>query len=317
MIGLIIRQKISSAISLILLFCFSSPAHAKIHVATSLEWMTTAAPLIVRGVVTDVKTTSGIFSEQPLWVVQEVIINVKETLKGPTSPTIQMRWLNSQYESAEQWKTDGHEYLFFLTKGEKDFYGVDLTNDWVLYEGFPYLPIDLVNVNHPPAMANMHVPKDPQEIIKVVKKRLAREKEFQRPVVSNPETRVGLAYYASNGAVQLDVPENSEAYSVLFNGSACFLIVPADNEYKLDALQKIKSSDYWERVKGAQILSSYPGEESVLALKSLLNDSETHPEGQYSSNNTKRKYEKYGVREAAYQALQRLDVDVPRPVLEK
>ena len=118
-------------------------------------------------------------------------------------------------------------------------------------------------------------------------------------------------------SANLEVPESSEAYAALWNGSACFLIVPADERYKLDALQMIRSNDYSQRIKGAQILSAYPSDDTITMLKGLLSDPGTQEETQSSSNGKERKYEKYGVREAAWQALTRLGVDVPQPVLEK
>ena len=136
------------------------------------------------------------------------------------------------------------------------------------------------------------------------------------PTVPQPGVRVGFAYYAPNQSVQLDVPENSEAYSALWSGSACFLIVPVNEKYKLDALRWVNSKDYHQRLKGAQILASYPGEQSVKALKDLLSDPATEKETQYSSNASLRTYEKFIVREAAYQALHRLGINVTQPVLE-
>ena len=290
---------------------------AKIHIAQSLEWMTVDAPSIVRGVVTDVHTTKGVFVEQPLWDVQEVTIAIHETLKGSPQQTVTFRWLNSRYDSAEQWKTDGHERLFFLTHGDPDYYGVDLTQDWILYGGYPYVPLDLVTVTKAPVAADMTVARTVGQILGKVKARLEQAAKVKLPMVSRPDVSVGFAHYAPNGAVQLEVPENSEAYAALWSGSACFLIVPADERYQLDAVQMIRSNDYSQRLKGAQILSAYPSDDTMTILKDLLSDPGTHEETQYSSNGKERKYEKYGVREAAWQALKRLGVDVPQPVSEK
>jgi hypothetical protein len=52
------------------------------------------------------------------------------------------------------------------------------------------------------------------------------------PKVLQPDTRVGFAYYLPNETVQLEVPEDTKAFSALWNDSTCFLIVLADEEYK-------------------------------------------------------------------------------------
>ncbi|MBI3323899.1 MAG: hypothetical protein HYZ92_01285 [Candidatus Omnitrophica bacterium] len=312
--GFIASQIFSGVAALVL--GLSTTAHARIHIARSLEWMTVDAPLIVRGVVTEVHTTNGLFAEQPLWNVQEVTITIHETLKGSPQQTVTFRWLNSSYESAEQWKADGHERLFFLTHGAPDYYGVNLTQDWVLYGGYPYVPVDLVTVEKAPVAADMTVAKTADQILGNVKARLEQAANAKLPMVSRPDVSVGFAHYAPNGAVQLEVPQNSEAFTALWNGSSCFLIVPADERYRLEALQMIRSNDDGKRIEGAQILSAYPGDDTVNILKGLLSDPGTHEETQYSSGK-ERKYEKYGVREAAWQALKRLGIDVPQPVLEK
>ncbi len=278
------------------------------------------ASFIVRGVVTDVHITKGVFVEQPLWDVQEVTIAIHETLKGSPQQTVTFRWLNSGYESAESWKADGHERLFFLTHGAPDYYGVDLTQDWVLYGGYPDVPVDLVTVVKAPVAADMTVPKTADQILAKVKARLEQAAKAKLPMVSRPDVHVG--FDAPNGAVQLEVPADSEAYAALWGGSACFLIVPADERYKLEALQMIRSNDYAQRLQGIHILSAYPSDDTIHMLKDLLSDPGTHEETQYSSDDGKEYKangvkEKYGVREAAWQALKRLGIDVPQPVLEK
>ncbi len=295
---------------LALVLCLATTVHARIHIARSLEWMAVDAPLIVRGVVTEIRTTKGVFVKQPLWDVQEVTIAVHETLKGASQQTVAFRWLNSKYESADAWKADGHERLFFLTHGDPDYYGVDLTQDWVLYGGYPYVPIDLVTVTKAPVAADMTVAKTADQVLGTVKERLAQANS-KLPMVARPDVHVGFAY-APNGAVRLEVPETAEAYAALWSGSVCFLIVPADERYRLDAIQMVRSTDYGQRIKGVQILSSYPSDDTITLLKDLLADPGTN-----GAAHQERKYEQYGIREAAWQALQRFGVDVPQPVLEK
>ena len=302
--------------TLALVLGFSTTAQARIHIGRSLEWMTVDAPFIVRGVVTDVHTTKGVFVEQPLWDVQEVTIAIHETLKGSPQQTVTFRWLNSGYESAESWKADGHERLFFLTHGASDYYGVDFRQDWVLYGGYPDVPVNLVTVAKVPVAADMTVPKTAEQILGKIKARLEQAAKAKLPMVSRPDVHVG--FDAPNGAVQLEVlPENSEAYAALWSGSACFLIVPADERYQLEALQMIRSNDYTQRLQGIDILSAYPSDDTINMLKDLLSDPGTHEETQYSFDGKEHKKEKYGVREFAWQALKRLGVDVPQPVLEK
>ncbi|MBI4308843.1 MAG: hypothetical protein HY591_00775 [Candidatus Omnitrophica bacterium] len=154
--------------------------------------MTVDAPLIVRGFVTGVKTIGG--------RLQDVRIAVEETLKGDKARAVTMRWSFANSTSAEAWKKDGHERLFFLEAGEQGM--------WALYDAYPYAPVDLVSVDNAPVSSDMTVAKSAGQILDKIKKRLGRQ--------------------AGNGSVRLDVPEGSQAYSVLWGGSACFLIVPSD-----------------------------------------------------------------------------------------
>ena len=300
-----------------LFFLLPQAVDAKIYIAKSLEWISVDAPLIVRGTVTDVKPTKDVFPEQPFWKVEEVTVTVTETLKGDHQPTITWRWLNSSVESAWQWRTDGHERLFFLTHGQENYHGVNLSKDWVLYSSYPYLPIDLVDVPKAPVAADMTAIKDPQQILEKVKSRVKHQATVELPQVAQPATNVGFAYHAPNGGVQLAVPEDSSAYPVLSQGSACFLIVPADEEYKKIAMEWVRAKNYALRIKGAQILSAFPDEDTINVLKGLLEDPATEEMTEHSSSAGERKYQMFGVRKAAFQALSRLGVTVEKPEFEK
>ncbi len=302
------KNKVFAIIALIILEINSS-ACAEIHVGKSLEWMTVEAPVIIRGVVVDVKTSSGLVPQQPLWSTQEVMVQIQEVLKGDINqPTLTWLWDNVGFESAELWKTDQQERLFFLKRGSKDYYGTDFSQKWVLYDGYPYVPVNIETFDRPPVLANMTTPKMADVILSAVKARLSslNAADHVLPQVSHPEIALGFGR-TPNGAVTLRVPEDSEAYRVLWSGSSCFLIVPADKEYLQKAQVLSGSEKYEDRILAAQLLASYPGEESVRNLKKLLMDTSTHTE-QVISSAGKSVWDVYGVRQMAYQSLQRLGV---------
>ncbi|GEM_PF-7114698 len=109
-----------------------------------------------------------------------------------------------------------------------------------------------------------------------------------------------------------ECPEESPAFKSLWSGSACFLLVPADPEYKARFLEELRSEDVAVRAQAAWRLSRHPGEDAVAALRPLLADAGTSVIHVYSGAKSE-DVTVWPARQSAYDALVKLGVDVPRP----
>lgn len=304
----------------IFFFACLQPARAEINIGESLEWMTVDSPLIVRGVVADVKDSSPKELEQPQWFLQEVTIKIHEVLKGDYSKEmVSFKRLHTGLSDAHAWLKSNSEMLFFLVEGKGISYGFDFTGSWRMRGDYPTHPIKLTSEEAQIVLSDMRVIKDPQDILQRIRDRvkIISGPNFQPYRVPNPELVSSGFFTVPNGAVILEVPAESEAWKVLWSGSACYLVVPADEEYKTLALKLAQSSNYEQRLKGADLLGSYPGDDTVGVLKNLLNDPGTHEVTYGSMAQGQRIVPVYGVRETAYHSLQRLGVAVDKPVLKK
>ena|SRR5438093_3126891 len=115
------------------------------------------------------------------------------------------------------------------------------------------------------------------------------------------------------GFFTLDIPGDKPAYRALWGGSACFLRVPADREFKDKFIQDLRSKDVALRARAAHHLAKYPGRDTVELLKPLLQDPGTQLIQGVSSDKGKYEFTIYPVRQAAYKVLQTWGIDVPKP----
>jgi len=214
---------------IILLWFFVSPVmvNAEIHIADSLEWMTIDSTLIVQGVVVDVVRTPHPAETSPELAIEDVTVRITDVLKGDYSEdNVNIRRLSysKTHSTALSWKEANANYLFFLKKGEGELHGVDLNGYWTPRSDFPYGPIDLSNPSSSAlyiVSASMEAPKDGDRILQIV-----------RDTIDNKN---GIAFLSSeivdgwevpDGAMVVNVPEDSEAFKTLWSGSSCYMVVP-------------------------------------------------------------------------------------------
>lgn len=92
-----------------------------------------------------------------------------------------------------------------------------------------------------------------------------------------------------------------------------YLVVPAYPRFQEYAIHLCQSVDFDERVRGAYMLRSYPGEATAQVLMSLLYD-----DGAYRWNmSSTAECATYTVRAAAYDVLRDQGVVVPKPLLDE
>ena len=253
----------------------------EIRIAPSLEWITCQAEVIVVGKVKTVTTTKG---TGPV-IYEDCVVQVEEVLKGQikaggvafclrsSSPDSGMKALLNRKG----------ETLFFLSKSKGHGPESHLNGKYVPTSLAPVLTIlDLAN---PPKyiysrdMVGLTV-RD--RILKVV-----REWSKSRIVHS----------------LCSEVGHDSPIHRELYSGSACYLVVPADEKYHAHFLKLARSEVVQERVRAARELHKFPGDQTEAVLRELLtDDTETYS---YTAQDMVSSV-RYRVRAAAARSLRKL-----------
>lgn len=109
-----------------------------------------------------------------------------------------------------------------------------------------------------------------------------------------------------------ECPMDSAAFKALWSGSACYLKVPADPEYRARFLEELTSEDVHVRARAAWRLSRHPGEDTVAALQPLLADPGTAVIHVFRDGKSE-DVTVWPVRQRAYDALTKLGVDAAKP----
>ncbi len=280
-----------------LLLLAPGAAQAEINLVESLEWMTVRTPLVVRGKVIRCVDVQDPVENRPY---RDVTIAVAEKLKGRhDEKTVTLRLLaGSDDPRGHNWKKSGHEYLFFLTRENRD--GLKgLEGRWQ-----PLLePIDLDSLEHVYS-ARMYRLTRRNDALAIVRKytRLPTPGGGDDPTKRSPSPLV------------IEVPTDADIFNELYGGSAVLMTVPADEEYRPRVLALARSPNGWERERGARQLLAYPGRESVQLLRELLKDGH---EAQVFAGQGKLVRVEYPVRRAAYQSLLGLGEKPAKPVTER
>jgi hypothetical protein len=289
------------ALLAVVLTNISGAARAEINIVDSLEWMSVDARLIVRGKVVRCDDVQG-----PGDVTyRDTTVEIAEVIKGKPegkTVTIRLRFLGKDTAGAA-WKESGHTYLFFLTQG-KVADDKNLAGHWVLRE-WHYSVVDL---DKPGKVytAEMKPADDGKAILATVKKYAAMPmpRDVGEPNVFKPQ----------RGFLRFEVPPDSPIFVELWSGSSVYLHVPAEEKLRPFVFALARSKDASERARGADMLRSYPGKETVKLLNELLNDP---AESRWIGANGKLTKISYNVRRAAYDSLLDLGEKPEKPVFER
>lgn len=264
---------IRSGLAVVLALAGTS-ARAEIALAESLEWLVVSRPHIAR-------TEVG-------GVADGIVETRVEFLKGtpPIAETIR-----SHVEAGAEPPAIGSGSLLF--------FGEDGSLDRAIDLAAPAMPT-----------ADFRVPREGEEVLEIVRRRLARLEAEPPPVDPG---RPGPLSEPPRGYLRVRVPEGTPAWQSLRAGSACFLIVPADPEYLPGILEATRSDDPWTRAAGAWRLAAYDGEATERVLHALLADPlpatiRVWIEGRETE------VEVYPARQAAFKALRARGVAVDLPV---
>lgn len=203
---------------------FPVTGYAAIHVADSLEWMSMRTPCIVRAKVVRVEQEKPASPKQPLWSIETVTLDVQAVFKAPgTTNPLTFARIHTTYTSAQEWMD--RDMIFFLRPGKDEGQGVDLSGKWVLAYDYPYGPIDLSAVDKSLiVLADMTVPKSADQIAAVIRRWVKHDLTKFSAWTEEGELIPKFRHLISRELV----PEDSEAFKILWSGSSCYLIVPTN-----------------------------------------------------------------------------------------
>lgn len=288
-----------------------SPVHARAEIVTaeSIEWVLATSDLVVVGKVIQVDKVADRNQKE----CQVVTVAVSKTLKG--MPTKRQRFvmpssISSAY--AKQWQEEGIPLVFCLVRNDGKRVSVPAARfPWVVRDHHNGADAVLLgkSKNHwtgciPVLTRDFQVITEPDAIVKFMEQTVAAQ---------------------AKGAVprchKLHVPPRTPVHEKLWSESAVYLIVPMDKKLEVLGQEWCQSRSPWKRMEGAKILGHFKSEKNITILKALLDDPTTS-DGTFHRvmpGQTQLIWHKkfYGVRQAAFDALRELGVNVKKPVLEE
>ena len=276
----------------------AAPARAEVTVGESLDWLVLSRPHVAVAEVVHV-TDEG--PDRQGYTQRIARLRRAEVLKGePPEQASRKEHVGKPGEAGGPAK--GAAFLLFFDDQKQISYAINLDSPTTRWQGAAFT-------------TDFRVLGDRAAIMAVVNKRLKQLKDD--PPKEKPQAEAPNVFTPQGQFLRLDVPHGTPAYQALFAGSSCFLIVPADPEHKAKLLETLGDPKAFGRARAAGQLAAYPGEDTVAALKAALDDPEVF-EGQVGGIDAdgrqyERKFDVYPVRQAAYEALRRLGVDVPLP----
>lgn len=272
--------------------------------ANSVEWLTCASEIVATGRVVKVSSVKG--PGDVLYT--DCVFEVAEAIKGPPLKEITFCY-RELTEKKPEWLTPGREFLVMLSRWKDSYTDAQIASGAFAdpsYEARMHnllvptsggqLPLSLIDLSQP--LKNLYTKDartltDKSELLGICR-------AWSKSPVSN--------------SLMQEVPIESPIHRELWGGSAVFLIVPAEDDYRARFLVQARSKDSHARQSAAAELWKFPGEDTESMLRELLNDrSETI---WCSANDTIARIE-YGVRAAAFRSLQELGKPVPRIALER
>jgi hypothetical protein len=276
----------------VILGLLTTQARAEIMAASSIEWLTCQAEVIVVGKITQMMTTTG----KHAGTYKDCYVEIDEVIKGKVKGKEIMffqRPLPPNLPVAELAKSK-HKLILFLSKSTGRGPSHYIGRKYVLTSRrFPLSAFDLTNLPPDAYSKDMTIIKDPQKLLKIVR-------HWAKSKITN--------------SINADVPYESKIHKQLYSGSSCFLIVPAEEKFRAHFMKMAGSKEPHERARAASELYKFPGKETERVLIKLLQD-KTESFGHSSADTLVRVI--YSVRAAAYRSLRRLGKKVAAIDLER
>jgi hypothetical protein len=287
---------IATLLSAALLLSLPANARARIVVAESIDWVLATSDRVFVGKVVNADKLIGRDNKE----YELATVAISKTLKGTNAD--QETFLLPHYTDGpwvKQWMDEGIPILFCLVKndGKRIPFSVEKVK-WILrdQDGGAVL---LGKSKHfwtgslRVLTRDFEVLTEKEAILKFVERSLEKASKTHPP-----------------RSHTLDVPFNTAVFKEVSAKSAVKLIIPIDEQ--LEELGQIwcKSESPRQRSEGARILRHFKTKKNVEILKSLLGDPGT------SEWLLPYRKKHYYVRQAAFDALRELGVNVDSPILE-
>ncbi len=273
---------------------------AEIMVGESLEWLVDSSDAI--GVYKAVGVEPG--KKGKSWAYSRVRGQLARKLKGNAPKKVSFRYYAQGTKDSPPKKLGkADKFLVFFPRAKKE--DKEVKTRYTICLSAP-------NVRGFRSIAftkDFRVLKREEDILKVVGRRVKLKKS---PGLASPEKAANV-FTPPSGFLRVEIPYDKEAFRALWAGSVCYLVVPADEEFKHQLLREVKSRDVWTRARAASRLTAYPGKDTVKLLRSLLADKGTAKITSYDRSKKKTTVTVYPVRQAAYEALKRLGEKVEKP----
>jgi hypothetical protein len=281
-----------TVLTVALVLIVAGQSRAEIRVALSVEWLACKSEVVVVGKIKTINVAKGVHSV----IYEDWTVKIDEVIKGDTKGeelVFCLRTLSAE-PSAKVLMTSKEGLLMFLSKSTDHGPERHLDNKLVpvsMQSRFSIL--DLSNVPGDVYTKEMRSLTDPNEILKIVRT-WARSKIVH--------------------SLWSEVPCESPIFEHLYGGSACYLIVPAEEKYRAHFMKLAQSDKPHERQEAASELYKFPGEDTERVLRGLLDD-KTENVWLFSADTIARV--EFGVRAAACQSLKALGRPVPKMELER
>lgn len=288
----------------IALLLLQTPARAYIMGAESIEWVCQTSDRLVVGKVVAVDAVTGTDHKK----YSAVTISISRVLKGPPAAreTVVLHTELGK-ELAARWQKNG-SMLFFMNKNDGKRIPVAAEKyPWALRDfpkpGWLADPGDW-SIDYLPALtSDFQVLIGERKILQYVEHVVETTK-----TTSVPRSHV------------ITLSWDSPVYRRVNCGSAVWFTVPVDDQLETLGRTWCKSDQPIQRVEGARILRYFKDRESIDILESLLRDTTNAESSSYlcgPGDKLQLIYRKkaYYVRQAAFSALGRMGIEVPRPIL--
>ncbi|AIE84854.1 hypothetical protein OP10G_1486 [Fimbriimonas ginsengisoli Gsoil 348] len=238
---------------------------------------------IVTGTILDFKSAGDD------WSRREVVVAVKETLKGDASGTATLRLRSFvQDEEFARWKAGGDLMLIAIPPTE----------------GEPASLIDLSSKDLAVFTADLKLLRTPDDVIRTVKERVrvaGNTAKVERYVRNVPVSRIAGTPLEKGAYVSPDK-------TVRF-------YVPVDQRLEQYGQGLLRSKEMDHRIEGIRILGHFKTDANISRLKERLRDDGWIPTWSYEGNKLLA-FRVNEVRRTAYETLKSLGISVPKPLTD-
>jgi hypothetical protein len=231
------------------------PEISEVNVGETIDWLTISRPHVALTEVVDVRVEPNARPSSRTNVL-ELRSTAPLKRKPPTKAEIRRQAMTgAQPRAVDHTTAVSDEFIVFFTgDGEVD-YAIDLAQPATGERDLAFT-------------MSFDVLTERTAIIEAVERAVRRAKT----VPSGAAAASRNLYMPQRFFLRFEVPSNTPAYTVLFAGSVCYLVLPADHSLKSKVLAHTRARDPWERARAAHQLANYTDPDSTDRLRAMLGD---------------------------------------------